>query len=81
MMYGQAMYGSPFMYSPIAPQMSQMTYPAMQQSMMHQTTQFNNSLNPLGLTSSNYEEVRFTDITHHHDITILPKPLTITKSI
>ncbi|KAL0852248.1 hypothetical protein ABMA28_000462 [Loxostege sticticalis] len=56
MMYGQAMYGSPFMYSPIAPQMSQMTYPAMQQSMMHQTTQFNNSLNPLGLTSSNYEE-------------------------
>ncbi|XP_075991020.1 period circadian regulator isoform X2 [Anticarsia gemmatalis] len=53
MMYGQPMYGQPFMYSPINPQVS---YPV-QQTMMAQSMQYTtNTMNPLGLTSSNYEE-------------------------
>ncbi|XP_047040217.1 period circadian protein-like isoform X4 [Helicoverpa zea] len=54
MMYGQPMYGSPFMYSPMA---QQMTYPMQQSNLMAQTMQQNtNTMYPLGLTSSNYEE-------------------------
>ncbi|XP_026727846.1 period circadian protein isoform X11 [Trichoplusia ni] len=53
MMYGQPMYGSPFMYSAINPQMS---YPMQQTQLMAQSMQYTNSMNPLGLTSSNYEE-------------------------
>ncbi|XP_053623942.1 period circadian protein isoform X3 [Plodia interpunctella] len=53
MMYGQAMYGSAFMYSPIAPQVS---YPVQQTAMAAMSMQQSNSLNPLGLTSRNYEE-------------------------
>lgn len=52
MMYGQPMYGSPFMYSPINPQMSYPTH----QAVMAQSMQYNNTMNPLGLTSRNYEE-------------------------
>ncbi|XP_063837782.1 period circadian protein [Ostrinia nubilalis] len=57
MMYGQAMYGSPFMYSPVAPSYPvQQTMMAQQTTMAQQTMQYTNSLNPLGLTRSNYEE-------------------------
>ncbi|XP_031767497.1 period circadian protein isoform X2 [Galleria mellonella] len=52
MMYGQTVYGSPFVYSPITPHVS---YP-MQQTMMPQPMQCTNTTSPLGLTSSNYEE-------------------------
>lgn len=55
MMYSQPMYGAPFMYSPMAQQMS---YPMQQSHMMAQSMQqYTNTMNPLGLTSSNYEEV------------------------
>ncbi|XP_035429380.2 period circadian protein isoform X7 [Spodoptera frugiperda] len=54
MMYSQPMYGAPFMYSPMAQQMS---YPMQQSHMMAQSMQqYTNTMNPLGLTSSNYEE-------------------------
>uniref|UniRef100_A0A2A4JCV7 Period circadian protein n=1 Tax=Heliothis virescens TaxID=7102 RepID=A0A2A4JCV7_HELVI len=54
MMYGQPMYGSPFMYSPMA---QQVTYPMQQSNLMAQSMQQNtNTMYPLGLTSSNYEE-------------------------
>ncbi|XP_072934869.1 period circadian protein-like [Epargyreus clarus] len=53
MMYGQPMYGSPFMYSPIAPQV---TY-AMPQNFMNPNMQYNsNNVHPLELARSNYEE-------------------------
>lgn len=54
MMYGQALYGSPFMYSPIGPQMP---YSTQQNMMSQQSMQYTNTLYPLGLASSNYEEV------------------------
>ncbi|XP_038216692.1 period circadian protein isoform X2 [Zerene cesonia] len=49
-MYGQPVYGSPFMYSPIN---AQMQYP-MQQGFMAQG--MNTPMNPLGLSSGNYQE-------------------------
>lgn len=56
MMYGHPMYGQPLVYSPMTQQVS---YPMQQSHMMAQSMQqYTDSLNPLGLTSSNYEEVR-----------------------
>ncbi|XP_072931109.1 period circadian protein-like isoform X2 [Epargyreus clarus] len=53
MMYGQPMYGSPFMYSPITPQV---TY-AMPENFMNPNMQYNsNNVHPLELARSNYEE-------------------------
>nr|AQY60264.1 period [Mythimna separata] len=55
MMYGHPMYGQPLMYSPLTHPMS---YPMQQSHMMAQSMQqhYSNTMNPLGLTSSNYEE-------------------------
>ncbi|XP_049885910.1 period circadian protein isoform X4 [Pectinophora gossypiella] len=53
MMYGQAVYGPPFMYSSINPQIHQY---ALTQNLQAQSTQTNTSSHPLGLASSNYEE-------------------------
>ncbi|XP_060809420.1 period circadian protein isoform X1 [Amyelois transitella] len=47
------MYGSPFMYSSIPPPVP---YHVQQTTLMAQTMQYTNHLNPLGLTNSNYEK-------------------------
>ncbi|XP_059046218.1 period circadian protein isoform X2 [Achroia grisella] len=52
MMYGQTVYGSPFMYSPISPHVSY----SMHQTMMAQSMHYSSTMSPLGLTTSNYEE-------------------------
>ncbi|XP_045542054.1 period circadian protein [Papilio machaon] len=52
LMYGQAVYGSPIMYSPIN---TQVTYPVPSNFVTTQGVQYNN-LNTLGLGTSNYEE-------------------------
>ncbi|CAG4929811.1 unnamed protein product [Parnassius apollo] len=52
MMYGQAVYGPPMMYSPIN---SQVTYPVRQKCMTH-GVQYINNLNSLDLASSNFVE-------------------------
>lgn len=49
------MYGSPFMYAPVAP--AHVAYP-MQQNVVAQTMHYSHSSNSLGLGSSNYQEVR-----------------------
>ncbi|XP_013147230.1 PREDICTED: period circadian protein isoform X3 [Papilio polytes] len=53
MMYGQAMYGSPFMYSPINPQV---TYPVAQNFVPSHGVQYVNHLNALDLGDRNYVE-------------------------
>ncbi|XP_013162045.1 PREDICTED: period circadian protein isoform X1 [Papilio xuthus] len=59
MMYGQAVYGSPFMYSPINPQV---TYPVPQNFVTAQGVQYVNNLNTLGLGTSNYVEACKTSL-------------------
>ncbi|KPJ06374.1 Period circadian protein [Papilio machaon] len=53
LMYGQAVYGSPIMYSPMN---TQVTYPVPSNFVTAQGVQYNNNLNTLGLGTSNYEE-------------------------
>lgn len=58
MVYGHPLMGTPIMYSPMT---QQVTYPTLQTQMaMAQSIpqQYTNTMNALGLTSSNYEEVR-----------------------